>query len=166
MTDHKWKSYQEVAAHLLNQMAAHFDLERVEGTQDLAGLRSGTSYTIDAKGVRVGSEAFVLIECRCYTTSKQKQEHLAALAYRIIDTGAAGGIIVSPLGLQEGATRIADAEHIISVQLSEDSTTTEYVLAFLNKLVAAVTDDAHVEDSAVAVLRDVVTGEEQRLEST
>ncbi len=166
MTDPKWKSYQEVAAYLLDQMAAHFDLERVEGTQDLAGLRSGTSYSIDAKGVRVGGDAFVLIECRRYTTSKQKQEHLAALAYRIIDTRAAGGIVVSPLGLQEGAARIADAEHIISVHLAENSTTSEYVLGFLNKLFAADTDEAQVKDGTVAVLRNVVTGEERRFEST
>jgi hypothetical protein len=42
------------------------------------------------------------------------------LAYRIIDTGADGGILVSPLGLQEGAERVAAAENIISVRLNED----------------------------------------------
>ena len=50
------------------------------------------------------------VEIFCYTASTKKA------SASVIDTGATGGIIVSPLGLQEGAKRIADSENIISVQ--------------------------------------------------
>ena len=39
----KWKSYEEVAAYLLNQLAYKFDLARVEGKQTIHGYRSGTT---------------------------------------------------------------------------------------------------------------------------
>jgi len=134
----KWESYEEVAVYLLNQFAKEFGLERVEGKQRIKGQRSGTEWQIDAKGVRENNEGFLIIECRRYTTSRQNQEKIGALAYRIIDTGAVAGIIVSPLGIQEGAAKIASSEDIINVQLGEDSTSAEYVLSFLRKVMVGI----------------------------
>ena len=64
MADTKWRNYEEVATYLLDKFADHFGLSRVEGKQPLLGIRSGTEWTIDAKGIRQGSEAFVIVECR------------------------------------------------------------------------------------------------------
>ena len=130
----EWQSYEEVATYLLNQCACEFGLSKVEGKQSVPGIRSQTEWEIDAKGVSEGNEGFVIIECRHYTTSKQNQERMASLAYRILDTGAQGGIIVSPLGLQEGAQKVALAERIVNVQLSADSTPHEFAMQFLNKI--------------------------------
>ena len=148
-----WKSYEEVATYLLNQFAGHFGLVRVEGKQKISGVRSGTKWEIEAKGIRGGKhEGFVIIECRRYTTSKQNQEKLGALAYRIIDTGAAGGILVSPLGLQEGAAKIAASEKIIEVQLNADCTPDEFVIKFLNKLMAVAKEVMTIGESVNKVL--------------
>jgi hypothetical protein len=130
----KWQSYEEVATYLLNQFAREFGLSRVEGKQSVPGLRSQTEWEIDAKGVREGNEGFVIVECRRYITSKQSQEKIAALAYRIQDTGACGGIIVSPLGLQEGAEKVAHAEGIVNVQMNPNSTPSEFAIQFVNKI--------------------------------
>jgi hypothetical protein len=127
-----WRTYEEVAAYLLEQNARRFGLERIEGKQKIEGQISGTSWEIDAKGIREGNEGFIIIECRRYTTSKQSQEKLGSLAYTIKDTGAVGGIIVSPLGIQEGAEKIADSENIINVQLDANCTPTDFVMKFLN----------------------------------
>ena len=129
-----WKSYEEVAKYLIEQNAHEFGLNRVGDKQKIPGHRSGSCYEIDAIGIREGNEGFVIIECRKYTTSKQNQEKLGGLAYRIIDTGAAGGIIVSPLGIQKGATKIAASENILEVQLNADCTPKEFVMKFLDKL--------------------------------
>ena len=53
--------------------------------------------------------------------------------YRIIDTGAIGGIIVSPVGLQEGAQKVATAEHVVEVLLDENSTPEHFVIHFFNR---------------------------------
>ena len=142
-----WKTYEEVAAYLLNEFAAEFNLERVEGKQTIEGLRSGTKWEIDAKGIREGNEGFMIVECRRYTTSKQSQEKAGGLAYRIIDTGAVGGIIVSPFGLQEGARKIADAENILEVCLDPDSTPQDFAMRFLNKLMVGISQRIGVSAS-------------------
>ncbi len=147
-----WKSYEEVATYLLDHFAKEFDLTRVEGKQIVHGLGSGTDWEIDAKGIREGlNEGFIIIECRRYTKSKQNQERLGSLAYRIIDTGASGGIIVSPLGLQEGAEKIAAHENVLDVQLSANCTPDEFVLKFLNKLMIGVKETVKVGENAIRV---------------
>ncbi len=148
----KWKTYEEVATYLLNEFAAKFGLEKVEGKQAVNGHRSKTKWTIDAKGVKQGDEGFLIVECRRYTTSKQNQGKLAELAYRIMDTQADGGIIVSPLGVQKGAAKIAAAENIIEVQLNEDSTTNEYILRFLDNIMVGCAGELTFSGSVKAVL--------------
>lgn len=151
MENKAWESYEQVAQFLLDQMAEHFGLSHFNGKQKIKGKRSGTTYEIDGKGVVKDSEGFVILECRRYTTSRLKQEHMAALGYRILDTGAKGGIIVSPLGLQEGARRIAEAENMVSVRLGENSTTKNYVLGFLNKIFAGVNVTVKISENVVVV---------------
>jgi hypothetical protein len=119
---------------LLNRFAKEFRLKSVEGKQKIPGLRAGTSWEIDAKGIAEDSKGFFIVECRRYTTSKQNQGNAGKLAYSIIDTGAAGEIIVSPLGVQEGADKIGARENIVAVTLNADSTPTEFAFQFLNKL--------------------------------
>ncbi len=134
-----WKTYEEVARYLLWQFGEHFGLEDVEGKQKVKGIRSGTDWEIDAKGRKIGTnEMFVIVECRRHTVSGQKQEHLAGLAYRIVDSGATGGIIVSPLPLQEGAKKVAQAEGIVEVTLNKDCSTTNYIMQFLNEVMVGV----------------------------
>lgn len=145
-----WESYEQVAVYLLNQIAQKLGLERVEDAQKLAGVRSGTTWNVEGKGVKLGDEGFVIIECRRYTNSKQKQEQVGALAYRIMDTGATGGIIVSPLGLQEGAAKVAAAENIQTVYMDQNSTRTEFILKLLNDIFLGLTDTVHVTDELKA----------------
>lgn len=143
-----WKSYEEIAAFLLNQCASELGLARVEGKQTVRGYSA--NWEIDAKGVREGTEGFIIIECRRYTTSKPSQEQLGGLAYRIKDAGASGGIIVTPLGIQEGAARIAASENILEVQLSADCTPDEFVMRFLNKLMVGVKETVVLRETVVA----------------
>lgn len=134
MNQTRWTSYEDVARYLLNQMAQEFGLQWVEQKQTIKGLHSGTAWEIDAKGVLDDNEAFVIVECRRYPKARQKQAQVAALAWTIKDTGACGGIVVSPRGFQEGAAKVAAAADIQNVTLSEDSTAYDYMLTFLNKV--------------------------------
>lgn len=144
----KWESYDEVAADLLSRFADEFGLDRFEGKQKVAGNRSGTEWEIDAKGMRDADGGFMIVECRRYTTSRQSQEKVGALAYRILDAGAMGAIYVSPLGFQEGAKKVADAEGIFEVTLMPDSTPTDFVMGFLNKFAAGVSSTLFIQGHA------------------
>ncbi|EGR1564756.1 restriction endonuclease [Vibrio alginolyticus] len=147
MSQAQWETYEEVAVYLLNQFSENFELEGFSGKETISGNRSGTSWEIDGKGFSEGDDRFVIVECRRYTTSRQSQEKIGALAYRIIDAGASGGIIVSPLGLQSGAEKVAQAENITSVKLTPESTTQEYMLEFLNNICIGIVDNINVSMS-------------------
>jgi hypothetical protein len=88
--------YEKLATQLLNRFAKELDLELVQEKQKIKGNRSGLNYEIDAKGILSNGDGFVIVECRKHVKQRQKQENIAALAYRIHDTHAAGGIIVTP----------------------------------------------------------------------
>jgi len=147
MSSKKWEKYEDVAVYLLNNFASEFGLDGFDGKQKIVGNRSGTDWEIDGKGFNDGTDSFVIVECRRYTKSKQTQENVGALAYRIQDTGAGGGIIVSPLGLQSGAEKVAQAENILSIKLTPESTTQEYVMEFLNKICIGLVDRVKITDS-------------------
>lgn len=135
-----WKDYEEVATYLLERFKAEFGLDRVEGKQSIPGQISGTTWEIDVKGVRVSDGGIVIVECRRRTTEKTDQDEMGGLAWRIIDTRAAGGILVNPLGLQKGAKLVAAAKNIVSVQLDENSTKQEFLMRFLNSIFAGLHD--------------------------
>lgn len=149
-----WKSYEDVARYLLNQFRQEFGLERVDPKQKIPG-NCGTSWEIDAKGVREdNNSAIMLIECRQYRSKRLNQESVAGLAYRIIDTSAVGGIIVSPLPLQEGAQKVAEAKNIVHVQLCPDSTPEDFVIGFFNKIFVCVTERVSISEHVSVVLTD------------
>lgn len=130
----KWETYEEVAAYLLNRFSSHFGVSRFEGKQDMPGKISGTSWQIDGKGYTDGEDRFLIVECKRHTAQGISQAIVGGLAWTIQDTGADGGILVSPLGLQEGAEKVAPATKIIEFKLDQNSTTTNYVAQYLNKL--------------------------------
>ena len=131
-----WETYQDVANYLLEKLSETLGLGLacVEGRQKLVG--DVTEWDVEGKGVRVEDGSIIVIECRRYTTSRPNQEAMGGFAYRIGDIGAAGGIMVSPLGVQEGAKKIANREGIKTVRLDADSTTTDFMVEFLEKVVA------------------------------
>lgn len=132
-SDVSWKNYEQVSVYLLDKLSDEFGLRKVEGKQRLVG-ESGTEWEVDAKGVRSEDDGIVIIECRKYTKSKQNQEKIAGLAWRIKETGAKGGIIVSHLGLQKGAKLVAKAANIVSVIIDANSTPQNFTVEFLNKV--------------------------------
>jgi hypothetical protein len=142
----RWEAYEQMTTYFLDKFASEFGLDRVEGKQTIQGKVTGTTWEIDGKGIKQGDTGFVIVECRRYTTSKQNQEKVGGLAYRISDTGAEGGIIVSPLGLQDGARLVAAAANIIEVHLNENCNAHEFVLGFLNKMMLGVQDKLSVAE--------------------
>lgn len=130
----QWEAYEDAARAIIARFKDVLGLAHVEGKQDIQGLDTGTYWEIDAKGICENSNSYVLIECR-HRNKKQNQEQIASLAFRIQDTGSVGGIIVSPLGLQVGAEKIAKATNIIDVKLHKDSTPETFMIEFLGRVV-------------------------------
>ena len=140
-----WERYEQTAQYLLNEFATHFGLGSVEGKQVVPGT-SGTKWRIDAKGVQADGEGFLIVECR-RRKARPNQEDMAALAYKIYDTGGQGGMLVTPVELQRGAQKIAEHEAIHHVMLDENSTAEAYVIAFLGKVIMGLAENLAISDS-------------------
>ena len=155
MSEKKWETYEEVAAYLLNQFAEHFGVGRFEGKQLVAG-ESGTEWQIDAKGCAADDGHFIVVECKRHTKTGISQAITAALAWSIQDTGAGGGILVSPIGLQEGARKVAAKSGIVEVVLDQNSTTTDYMLKFFDQVCLGFSDtvDINITESLTITLID------------
>jgi hypothetical protein len=138
------KPYEEVSRQILHEQREYFDLERVEGKQDVPAL-NGTSYEIDAVAYRKGDEMLVLFECRD-RNKRLDQEAVNGFAYRILRTQAATGYIVTPIGLQAGAKLVADYEKIDQIIIPRGATPENYVVRFLNHVLAKVTDHIGFQD--------------------
>lgn len=146
----EWETYEQVARYLLEKIKDDLNLKEVQGKQVLEG-KSGAHWEIDAKGVSLHNEKIILIECR-RRSSRQNQEALGGFAYRIRDTGAQSGIIVSPLELQIGAQKVAQHENIVHVKLSKDSTPTDFLMQFMNKFFVGFSETVTAKDSVSAIL--------------
>jgi hypothetical protein len=109
----------------------------VEGKQKIQG-KSGAVWEIDGKGILEGGEGLVILEYRRHTTSKISQGQVGELAFRLIDTDAERGILVSPLGFQKGALKVGSARKIVSVQIDPNSTETDFVVHVLNKILVGI----------------------------
>jgi len=153
VTEKRWVTYEEVAAYLLDQFAKHFGVERFVGKQLVPGA-SGTDWELDAKGVGDAGNRTIVVECKRHTKAGISQAITGSLAFTIQDTGAHGGILVSPLGLQAGAKKVAAAANIVEVTLTPDSTTTDYVLQFLNRIHIGLSDTVHISEEITIELRD------------
>jgi hypothetical protein len=153
MSAKNWEFYEEVATHLLDRFAKDFDLGRFEGKQIVPGT-SGAEWEIDAKGYSEDGSHFVIVECKRYTKGRVNQAIVGSLAYSIQDTGASGGIVVTPQGLQKGAMKIADHNGIHTVHLNQNSTKTDYMIKFLNKVYLGLSDTCTSTESISIVKKD------------
>lgn len=145
MAEKRWQNYEEVAAYLLNQMGEHFGVGRFEGKQVVPGS-SGTEWEIYAKGCCDDGSKLIVVECKRHTTAGISQAITASLAWTVRETGADGGILVSPLGLQAGAKMVAKSAKIIEVILDKDSTTTDNFLSFLDQIIIGVSERLGASD--------------------
>lgn len=153
MAEHLWSTYEEVAAYLLNQVSEHFGVGRFEGKQIVPG-DSGTEWEIDAKGCSDNGNRVIVVECKRHTKSGISQAITSSLAWIIQDIGAEGGILVSPIGLQDGAKKVAAKAGIVEVVLNQNSTTTDYILSFLGRIFVGFSDSLNVTDHLSIEIRD------------
>jgi hypothetical protein len=121
-------------------------LDRVEGPQSLPG--ESTDHDVDGKAVCEGGEGFLIVECKRHS-NRVKKGTLCDLAYRIRDTGAAGGIIVTPLDLQAGAKLVANHNDVVHVKLDPYSTTESYFASFLERVFIGLHSDVPAPESRV-----------------
>jgi hypothetical protein len=125
-TSKSWQNYEDLARYVLRYFGEQLGISEVEAKQRLIGA-SGTEWEIDAKGVAVGGTGFLVIECKERSSARLNQATVGSLAFTVQDLGAKGAVIVTSIGLQEGAEKLAQHCDFKTVFLSRESTFEEFV---------------------------------------
>jgi hypothetical protein len=141
------EQYEDVTKTILNALRSHLGLACVQGEVRHEG-ESGTAWNVDASCYRQDDGALLLVECRRKTTRRVDQEEMAGFAFRIGDTGASGGLMVTPIGYQKGAKAVAGATRIGLATLNPDATSREYTLEIAERLFHGllISDHGHETD--------------------
>lgn len=124
-----WRNYEAIIRNLIDKLRnvkSQLNLTRVEPKIKIGGA-SGTTWEIDGIGYDANNKP-VPIECKLRSKRKVSQSILASFAYIIKDIGATRGIIVTPVGLQKGAKKIAEHENIEVITLNQNATSNEFDL--------------------------------------
>ena len=137
----------------LPPLLQNLGIQEVKGKRGVEGS-SGVRWEIDAKGIVAGDSRFVIFECK----SSEKKISVCTvmhLAYRVKDTNALTGIIVSPACLTTPAKKLACYEGIHKIDLPVGCETNEYQVRFLNQVFVGVKSTIAVTSEANAVHFDL-----------
>lgn len=161
-TKGKGDRYEEVAQRVLTELASHLGIKSVQGKQDLIG-DSGTSWEADLVAYDEDDRT-IKIECKYRKSSRDKikQGEMGAFALSVIDTGSAGGILVTSHEVQEGAQKVADKFNVRVVELREGSTMDAYIAKIKDALFVGITDSIELMDECQIIVTNVKTGEVKR----
>jgi RecB family endonuclease NucS len=124
-----WRNYEATIRSLIDKLRSvknQLNLIKIEPKTKINGV-SGTIWEIDGIGYDA-DDNLVPIECKLRSKYKISQSILASFAYIIKDIGATRGIIVTPIGLQKGAKKIAEHENIEVITLNQNATSNEFDL--------------------------------------
>lgn len=136
-----WERYEDVTRQLLLDIREFLGISKVESKQQVQG-NSGTEWEVDVVAYDNNTGKIVLVECKRWQ-SKLPQSEVGGFAYRINDTNAERGIIVTKMGLQEGAEKVAKYENITFIKLTVDVTnySDDYIAKLSNRLFIKVTNE-------------------------
>ena len=130
-----WRKYENYTTRILNDERVqkylenyfHLSNPKIKPKKKLLGKKTGTKWEVDGYGYDTDNN-LVLIECKHYSSDKVEQNIIAAFAYIIQDIEAKHGIVVTTLGLQSGAIKVAKAENISLIKLDYNSTNENFVV--------------------------------------
>ncbi len=97
-----WERYEDVARQLIDDIKSSLGLSMVNPDKKEFPKKDGGICEIDVSAYDMSDGKLVLVECR-NKNKRLPQEEVHGFAYRIQQTNAKRGIIVTPIGLQKGA---------------------------------------------------------------
>ncbi len=109
----RWQEYQEEAAALFRSLG-------LEATTDerLDGVRSAHDVDVVVRSRRAGLEQSWVVECK-WRRRRVEKLHVSALAEIVRDVGADRGVLLSEVGFQAGAVRMAYKSNVTLTSLAE-----------------------------------------------
>lgn len=155
MSKKEWERYEDVARQVIDDIKSHLGLSLVNEDKIEFKKKDGGKCEIDISAYDMSDGKLVLVESRKKNKSLN-QEEVHGFAYRIQQTGAKRGIIVTTIGLQQGAQIAADGAKITLIRLNEGSTKEEYVAKITQQIFLKITDKCKMGISFIGGINIVV----------
>lgn len=109
----RWQEYQDEAAGLFSSLGLE-----VRTDERLEGVRGVHSADVVVRSRRAGLEQLWVVECK-WRRRRVEKLHVTALAEIVRDVGADRGILLSEVGFQSGAVRMAYRSNVTLTSLAE-----------------------------------------------
>lgn len=129
-----WKEFQEETANIFRAAGCKAEIEA-----KVNGVRGSHKVDVYVTFTKYGIDCSWVIECKNWNSNVPK-EKVAALQGIVSDIGADKGVIISKLGFQSGAIKLARSSNITLTSLEDlkdylEAETTQRELDFLEKQV-------------------------------
>ena len=134
-----WERYEDVARQLIDDIKSYLGLSMVNPNKKEFLKKDGGICEIDVSAYDMSDGKLVLVECR-NKNKRLPQEEVHGFAYRIQQTNAKRGIIVTPIRLQKGAIIAANGARIGLIRLEPNSTPDNYIAQLTQLLIIKITD--------------------------
>jgi predicted helicase len=135
----EWERYEDVARQLIDDIKSYLGLSLVNEDKRKFKKKDGGECEIDVSAYNISDEKLVLVECR-KKKEPLSQEEVHGFAYRIQQMNTSRGIIVTTIGLQQGARLAADGAKITLIRLGVHSTKEKYIAEIIQQIFVKVTD--------------------------
>jgi len=129
-----WRNYEDAARKIigkLNSMKDELRIEKITDKQKIKG-KSGEEWEMEIMASDSESGKPILLECKCWAKPIPR-DVIVSLAYKIKDVGGDRAFIITPIGLQSGAKKLAGVEQIETILLTKDSTSSNFDLVLANR---------------------------------
>jgi hypothetical protein len=129
-----WRNYEDAARKIigkLNSMKDELRIEKITDKQKIKG-KSGEEWEMEIMASDSESGKPILLECKCWAKPIPR-DVIVSLAYKIKDVGGERGFIITTIGLQKGAKKIAELENIEIIKLNYDATADRFDLVLPNR---------------------------------
>lgn len=108
-----WKIFQVETAEVFRSAGCDAEIEEI-----IEGVRGSHEVDVYVTFEKYGIKCQWIIECKCWNSNVTK-EKVAALQAIVSDVGADRGVIISKLGFQSGAIRLAQKSNITLASLED-----------------------------------------------
>lgn len=148
-------TYEDASRQLLKDIREQLLFDEVGGNE-VTKESWGINWEVNIVAFRVGVEGFILAECNRWKHPPDQGGRLAKFYYTIKCSHESDTIIVTPIDLQDGASRITKAEKITEIKIDLSSSNESFLAGMVSHVFAKVKDRIAIRNN----LRIVHTDEE------
>jgi len=100
-----WRAYEDASRQLLKDIRGQLLFDVIED-KEVGKEGWGAGWEVNLVAFRIGVEGFVLAECNRWKHPPDQGGNLVKFYYTIESSHESDGIIVTPIDLQDGASRV------------------------------------------------------------